>query len=141
MEIYKGNQFQRGYGHRGAGLGGLLNKFMKFAVPHVEAHLPKLIESTSKSLESNLPKLVDSGITALADKISKKNINQLNILKEKEIQTITPDKQQEAKDIYFSRGKGLKKSIKRKKLDKNYIILKKAKKSRVKDIFDLNNAF
>ena len=43
----------------------------------------------------------------------------------------------------FLQGKGLKKPIKRKKKEKNYIILKKQKKtSRVKDIFDnLENAF
>ena len=146
MEIFKGVQFQRGYGQRGSGLGGLLNKFMKFVVPHAQDYLPNVIDSASKSLDKNLPKLVDSGISALTDAIinkkkSKNEINELNELKTKENLAITPVAQEETKQKYLSRGDGLKSSIKRKRNNNSYIILKNKKKSREKDIFDLNKLF
>ena len=143
-DIFKGYPLQKGYGYqRGAGLGGLLSKFMKYIVPftknHVVPHIPKLLEDGAKKIGNHIVDLSNSNGKSLItnlNKISEDNQkvdNEAFKLKEKQ---------------YLHRGEGFKMPIKRnkkqKKLSKNSIILKKRNKNdpRVKDIFDnLENAF
>ena len=142
--IFKGYPIQKGYGsQRGAGLGGLLSKFMKYIVPiaknNIVPHIPKLLEDGAKKIGSH--------IVDISNSHGKELITNLNKISE-DNQKIDDESFQLNEKQFLHRGDGYKKksikgSRKSKKSIKNSIILKKRNKNdpRIKDIFDnLENA-
>ena len=127
--IFRGPQIQKGYGQRGAGLGGLFKKFMKWIVPLANKHVLPIIETGAKNIGNQI---VNSASNFARDTIDGKNIKESA---SKRYNEAVDNLKQKAES--FLQGEGIKKSIKRKRKEKNYIILKKQKKtSRAKDIFD-----
>jgi len=124
-EIFKGSMLQRGFGHRGHGLGGVMSKFMNWVGP-----------AAKETILPQIPKLIESGAKIIGDEINNKYISKIDELKQKNDDTIKKDENQLSEKKQLFRGAGMKKSINRKRKSKQYIILKS---KRPKDIFD--NAF
>lgn len=71
--IFRGPQIQKGYGQRGAGLGGLFKKFMKWIVPLANKHVLPVLETGAK----NVGKQIVNSVSDFAkDTLEGKNIKE-----------------------------------------------------------------
>lgn len=131
---YLGRSFQKGYGleyrsrslQKGYGLGGMFKRFFRWIVPLVKKHAVPVLEKGASAVSDEV---FSSASNLAQDLIKGKNLK--TAASERFNETVEKLKTQ-AESTLEGRG------IKRSKKPKSYIILKKAKnkKSRNLDIFD-----
>ena len=123
--IYRAPLVQRGYSQRGRGIGRLLRNFMQWITPLAKKHILPKIEDGAKFLGN---KLVDSVSDFAKDTIEGKNVGESARDRYEGLVSAVKTKFENTLE-----GKG----IKRKRNQKNFIILKPNKNSkRARDIFD-----